>query len=342
MFTIPKDGLLTFRNRAIKYKKEAQGDINICYHPDCNEKSINTHILQKNGILSEISPDRHLRKLLLNRFKEPHYEFKRKGIEQVFCFNGFCNKHDTELFREIETKDIDFDKYSTFLKFSLRALYNEINRKEVIVKYYKRLLDDFPIYSNPRILAEIKQKELGIQDFQNVESRIWSDINSGTENYIFEYRELPFIEICASGFFTYETTEEIIAYEQKYGKQYPEYTNIFISFFPYKGKSILQMGYPKEKELVVKPYFNQFFKLSAKKAYRLLTNVLLFSEIWVCSESYYKKNIEKNEDLFLAAYFSNRTRTNQRALYDLNFIDVNFMKKFEKWVKKHDHMIDYH
>ena len=342
MFTIPENGLLTFRKRAIKYKKEAQDDLNTCYYPGCLDKTINSHILQKNGILSKIAHDRHLRKLEINRFKTPHYEFKRKGIDKVFSFNGFCNFHDNDLFKDIETQEIDFGLYKTFLKFSIRALYNEINRKEVIIKSYEKLLNDFPEYSNPQILEYIRQKKLGVSDLNNVGKRIWNDLNTGSESYVFKYRELSQIDICSSGFYTYETTDEIIAYVQKTQKEYSEFTNIFISFFPYQDKSILQMGYPKYKEKEIKPYFNEIFKVSEKRVYRILTNLLIFSENWVCSERFYDRYIKKDEHLFVGAYFFNRARTNERLVYDLNFKDFNFVKKFKKWYTDHSHLIDFH
>lgn len=334
MFPIQTDNPVEFKKRARKYKIEAKNAIKTCYHPTCSKPSINTHILQKNGILSRIAPERHLWKIEIDRFSDPYYQLKRKGIEKVFSFNGFCKNHDNDLFKEIESGLIDFSKYDTFLKFSLRALYNEINRKEVIIKTYRNLFKDYPEYYSPIQEEWLRQKQLGVEDFRKVENRIWNDLNFGTKNYIFNFRELPFVEICASGFYTYETSEEIRKYIRSTGKEYPEYTNIFINLFPYGNKLILQMGYPKHMEKTVKPYFNQFFKLSEKKVFRMITNILIFSEIWVFSDKFHNKFVKGNENLFLDAFLFTSKMTNQRMVYDLNFLDHNFIKKFNRWHKK--------
>ncbi|MCF8296451.1 MAG: efflux RND transporter permease subunit [Saprospiraceae bacterium] len=47
--------------------------------------------------------------------------FQKIGINQALTFPGFCNKHDTEIFREIETESIDFKNYKTNLLFSYKT-----------------------------------------------------------------------------------------------------------------------------------------------------------------------------------------------------------------------------
>ena len=54
-----------------KCKSSAISQINTCYHPSCTDKSINSHILQKNGILSTIAEERHLWEMGIDNFKKP-------------------------------------------------------------------------------------------------------------------------------------------------------------------------------------------------------------------------------------------------------------------------------
>jgi hypothetical protein len=48
-------GEIKFAKLFTKWKSAGISSINVCYHPKCNEKSINSHILQKNGILTTIA-----------------------------------------------------------------------------------------------------------------------------------------------------------------------------------------------------------------------------------------------------------------------------------------------
>ena len=136
--------LIEFAKIFEESKNEAIKSINTCYHPNCNNKSINSHILQKNGILSSIAIDGHLWELEINQFKNPRIGFKRTGINKIYSFNCFCNKHDRELFEKIETKVIDFNDYESCLLFTLRTIYNEMFRKQVNLKVYEKLAAKIP------------------------------------------------------------------------------------------------------------------------------------------------------------------------------------------------------
>lgn len=260
------------KNKAIK-------KISKCYHPDCNEKSINSHILQKNGILSSIAKDNHLWEHIINQFKEPHFQFKKTGINEIFSFNCFCQKHDSELFKSIETETIDFSDYKSCLLFTLRTIYNEKFRKEVNIDMYKDMLkSEFSSEMNIEfLLLTLEQEKLGLNDLELNEKDIWKDINENTESFIFEVREISKIELCLSAFYNYETTLEMNLYKFKTGKDMERVSGIFINIFPYKGKTILLKGYNKIDEKSVKAYFYTFFKESEKRVQRKLTNLFLFA-----------------------------------------------------------------
>ena len=57
-------------------RKKAEKEIKTCYHPNCNLNSINSHILQKNGILSSIAKENHLWEHQINQFREENFYFK--------------------------------------------------------------------------------------------------------------------------------------------------------------------------------------------------------------------------------------------------------------------------
>lgn len=262
-----------------------------CFHPDCNQKSINSHILQKNGILSEIAEDSHVFEMQINKYNEKEHTFKRIGINKAFSFNCFCAKHDTELFKTIEVEDIDFSNYRNLLLFTLRTLYNEKYRKLVNVAMYKCLITNHKDKFNIHYLKSLlKQEKLGVGDLERTEKIIWKDLNSNSESFVFKVREISFKEICLSAFYTYETSIELQEYAKKHKKPKDELIEIFINLFPYKSKSILMMAYRKENEPEVKGYVNEYFTDNEKRLERKITNLMLFQcETWVISSKFYKK-----------------------------------------------------
>jgi hypothetical protein len=320
-----------------KCKSSAISQINTCYHPSCTDKSINSHILQKNGILSTIAEERHLWEMGIDNFKKPQFQFKRTGINQIYSFNCFCNKHDTELFEKIETEEIDFNDYESCLLFTLRTIYNEIWRKEVNIKFYDCLIKNRPDkFKNPAFLEHMRQEKLGIDDLKHTESEIWNDINNGTESFVFENRTISRIEMCLSSFYNYETTEEMQEYIRKHGKDMDRVSKIFVNIFPYKENSVLLMGFHKKDEQKVKGYFYTFFKEAEKRVQRKLTNLMLFQcETWVVSHQLYKNKIAGIESLFAVGVSFSVENLNERQVFDLNIFKDNFKEKYKSWNKKY-------
>lgn len=307
-----------------------------CYHPCCSSKSINSHILQKNGILSSIAVDRHLWGIEVNTFRNPPFHFRRIGINDAYSFKCFCNSHDTELFSKIEQKVIDFEDYESCLLFTLRAIYNEIFRKEVNIETYKCLLSSGSKDLNVAILLElIKSEELGLNDLQSTVDVIWNDLNNGDESFVFESSDLQPIDLCLSAFFNYDTTIEFDMHRRIHGKDMEEVSPIFINIFPYNGKTKLMMGYMKKDESKVKGYFYQFFKQSEKKVQRLLTNLMLFRcETWVISENLYNKFAKGNEAFLYEAINIGMGEYNERRNHPLNIFQDNFIEQLKSWIQR--------
>ncbi len=313
-------------------KKKAEETIVTCFHPDCSDKSINSHLLQKNGILSKIAPNKHLWQLEIDNFSENQFNFRQRGLNEIFSFNCFCNEHDTKLFKKIESGDIDFKDYQSCLLFSLRTLYNEIFRKEVNIKHFECLMQKMPEkFDNERFRKNIEGDRLGIEDLRFTEQEIWNDIVNNTESFVFAYREMNRADLCISSIFTYDTSMEIQNLAE--GQRPAEF---MINFFPYKEKSILLMGYHKSDEKKVKGYFNCFFKESEKRIQRPLTNLMLFlCETWVCSDVFFKSRIQSNESYFYDAIRFSAKNYNERKIFDINIFDATFSSKIKAWAKEY-------
>ena len=316
-------------------KEKAVKSINNCFYPDCNNVSINSHILQKNGILSSLEKDRHLMQMEINQYRDDIHFFKRIGINEAFSFNCFCQEHDSELFKAIETKEIDFTVYKNLLLFTLRAIYNEKFRKIVNLKMKECLIrEHHDIYSSYKLNADNEQEKLGILDIQKTEDLIWRDIQNGTESFVFKVRQIEKIELCLASFYNYETTQELNDYRIKYGKDMENVTDIFITVFPYFDKSVFIMGYKKEEESTVKGYVNSFFSENEKRLLRKLTNLLLFQcETWVTSEHFYNNRLKKCESVFSEAVAFSEQNMIERRFFDLNLFHDNFYNKVIQWRK---------
>jgi hypothetical protein len=323
----------------LKEKKKAIESIQKCFFPGCENKSINSHILQKNGILSELKENGHLFEFKIKPFENNFHKFEKIGINDAYSFKCFCQFHDDSLFGDIEKVDIKFDDYRTNLLFTIRILLYEKFVKMVVIKIneaYKQYPNLFKQFEIRKIENEIKQQTLGIVDLQRIESTIWNDLNEGTESFHFENKLIARIPICLSSFYTYKNTEEINKEFSKTGSYDDEFFSIYVNVFPYNNETIFTIGYEKKYERLVKGYALSFVKEGEKKLLRKLTNLLLFQcNTWILKPSFYKNSIQGLDDFFSDARKFAKTNLKERRFFDLNLFGSNFSKEIEIWKKKY-------
>jgi hypothetical protein len=110
-----------------------------CQHPDASATtcssptSIKSHTIQRRGGLGSIAEDGHVysaKKAFADLEKRGgQVDLEKIGVGQASTFPGFCNHHDTELFRPVEQTNSKLDAYSAFL-LSLRAVTYEVATKD--------------------------------------------------------------------------------------------------------------------------------------------------------------------------------------------------------------------
>ncbi|WP_294286561.1 hypothetical protein [uncultured Chryseobacterium sp.] len=316
--------------------KQAKEQTNICMYPGCTAKAINSHIMQKNGILSSLADDKHLWESAVDHFKAEYIGFKRKGINKIYTFLGFCNTHDTSIFQKIESKDeIDFTDYHSCLLFALRTACNEYRIKEVLIKQQKCILDNPNTISNGMLEVSIEQSKIGIQDLSFLIDSMWNDLQNNTESFVFEYKEIELFELCLNSIYTYDTSQEIEDHLIKFGRDMERTSEIFISLFPYREKSILMMGYHKDDKLKVKSFVNLFFKENEKRLKRRLSSLITFNcETWVCSNNLYKNKFEGLDSEFFKTMLFSSKNGNERKTFNVNIFSNNFKNEFRYFVKR--------
>lgn len=274
-----------------------------CCFPDCKNLAINSHILQKNGILTQISNNGHIY-VLRGDFLNPNlFFFKKSGLNTTYTFKGFCMEHDKSIFRPIEDFEIDYEDYNSQLLFAYRTILNERRKKEMLIDSKHLQLKDNQLYDSIDISITkqlIAQERLAIKDIAYYEHLAFNDMQNGTENFIFKTRYTQKADICLASYFSYETT---IQREKKIfntGNDYELLTGIFISYFPLEEENVLMMGYAKSMEHICGEYVSNFFEIDESTLFRKISNLLLGRcEEWACSEHFYQNKIQPREELII-------------------------------------------
>jgi hypothetical protein len=105
-------------------------DYKRCLPPsmDCEDEPIRAHSIQNARVLDLVQTDGHV---LMPRYKlvrgELKLEFAKVGRNDATTFKGLCAKHDSELFKEIDTKPLDVDNCVQRRQLAYRSVMREMH-----------------------------------------------------------------------------------------------------------------------------------------------------------------------------------------------------------------------
>ena len=102
-------------------------------HNECSTRIINAHTISKSANLKKIAVKGHVYSFeksiqALERNKEG-FPIKKIGVNNASIFNGFCSKHDKELFAIIEDEEMIFSGEQIFT-LAYRTISNELYMKK--------------------------------------------------------------------------------------------------------------------------------------------------------------------------------------------------------------------
>ncbi len=116
-----------------------------CLHYDVEHRCreiINAHSIQKSGLLSTISQNGHVYTLATEmsdlRKNSGIPEYKKKGINKVSTFLGFCKYHDNILFKPIDDQYLIPTDHQVLL-YAFRSLARELFVKENVLNHLMRI-----------------------------------------------------------------------------------------------------------------------------------------------------------------------------------------------------------
>lgn len=272
----------------------------ICLENNCSSSAINSHILQKNGILNTITKDSHLYTLKVNVI-QGQAKFNKIGINNIFTFKGFCNKYDTDLFDYIEKNELDITDYKTKVLLSYRAVLNELRKKQINIDHYN-LIKTSPTLSNLArrmpLDSLIKNETLAEADLSRLANLIRADIDQDSEIFHFATYAIPKIEVCTSATFNTELKSDMII-KRLSGRWKDPVNSVILNVIPYKKETIILSGC--QRTIIDKCTY--FFLELAKDPLKFISDVFIKNiETWVCSPDFYFKQIRYREKEILKEF----------------------------------------
>ena len=270
-----------------------------CMCPHCTEVAINSHLLQRHGILDIVAENGHLYEIRFEDFYKWHTndptKVKRVGIQQAISFPLFCNKHDMELFAPIECNSIDFDNYRSQLLFSYRGLCSEIRKKQ-FVQIRSEIWPDCTLKNESELGTYA-----GIKDLKYYKYLFENELSTPKHKFTFLHISYPFMPIYASGTVSFEPVDYNNQRSINEAVRKKVLDDFFINIIPQKESLEIIIGYHNNhvnKDLY--KYVNSWKGLSMEELQVKLTDLFTARlETWGMSPSFYDSISDEKKKWFM-------------------------------------------
>ena len=301
-----------------------------CMFGDCNRPAINSPVMQKNGILREMSENNHVVVTRLpNIFENTGdiFDLKPIGINQAYSFYGYCQKHDTNIFTPIESiSSLDFNNINTQALFSYRGLCQEIRRKEIVIEILNNTIEHFPQHQISLINAHLDGLNRGVLNLNFYKNEFENCIlKNNFDKFYFTTIKIPRINICISVPLNIEVfiIPENPDYDiWKKSRKFPIKTS-FINVFPKGTSSYVICGYHKNFPCKWTDNFISKICTSNKEGiFKELSDLItLRLEFWAMSPKLFNKIDKDTLNAYKAIFKENALNHSPSLKTDINLFE---------------------
>ena len=245
--------------------------------------------------------------------------FRKYGVQEASIFYGFCNSHDSSLFKDIESSNLDtISNKEAFLLLARSVFFDYFQKKIAIMRINKliKLLETNSLPINKKDAeAWIQGCQLYIDnDFPEYEKKIYKFFESSDySDVIYKYRK---IEKAVPISLSTNINPLFRDHVPNQGKAQP-----FFAFhlLPYKGYGVVVLSWFKEFDSEMN-WINEKFDSD----FSTLINYLCFieSEDYFFSPKFYDDKVKGNKEFFAKAFF------NRISFPDFGFDDTKIFFNF--------------
>lgn len=299
-----------------------------CLEPNgsCEEPLIGSHSIQDSRILQMLAEDNHVihitfdkscvSKSTLDNIVEPKCIYEPISIHKATVFVGLCNKHDTELFKAIDTEDLDME-----------------NKEHVFLLTYRSVLKELSSSISAAVMNQSMYQskvELGESDGNTFSVDGLIPVLFFEKAYMFnEYKKLfdkDYLEHCydnvVSRYIIFDTAPTFatsaIFTPVEMATNDIETERLCVNVFPYKGKMYVLFSCRKEDEVYLNNYIDEIFLSNeAYQKYLISKLVLRNCENTVLSPKYFNQWSDEKKQSILK-YFQDTTHSDLVGYEDKN------------------------
>lgn len=289
-------------------------------------KKCNAHSISKQAILRQISEDNQLIRFEF-KLQKVQAEASKIGINKASTFAGFCDKHDNEIFKDIDKKNPFGTKRNYFL-MAYRALCMDLHNKMTTVEINKELYEKSPMLARVNLRKSLKTHELILTDLKK-EKSIYDEILTNFHDENITCFEIKFDGISPIvGTFSFDPHYDF----HKTILQDPDNRKlrlrkvILTMFFDGIQTILVLVTIGKENNPAYK-FIQSLSGLDFQKISDFLFNCLFeYSENIYCNPSWWEKIEKSKKDYLMELYSTSHSSENEEFLDEKTFELFRFKK----------------
>lgn len=255
-------------------------EIKCCLYPrqdECDGVIKKAHTLQNNGILSVLSENGHVMVTEAKADKNGiHIEFVKRGRNEATTFTGFCSKHDTEVFADIEIREYEQLPKQNFL-FAYRAFSQEYHKKLRMFRATQNIFKNKPSLTKDEFaIYNYRLRQLEMYDMNLYKEKF--DYIILHENY--DCINSRIIELEKA--YDFAVTTMFVPTRDLNGKELNDAYSLeetrqkacFITIIPSNNRTIIIISWLREDGEVLEEFINQIMSLKESELKCYLNNIL--------------------------------------------------------------------
>lgn len=213
-----------------------------CCCPDCEKEAIKSHLLQRHPLLTSIADSRNKVFQFEDNWEDARsgrwnfYSDKTRGINDAMQYRLFCRRHDSDLYKDLESRNsLPASKYDCLL-LSYRAACSVRHQEEKRMHFYEYRDQQEPNEINT---AFMKNSQKFIQRMNAVIDNLWKALQGEDGSYMFRMIAMPLIPVAASDCIVDEEDYQTHIMDDEYCEPLNCY---FINLIPDNDRLLLLLG----------------------------------------------------------------------------------------------------
>jgi hypothetical protein len=300
-----------------------------CFWPveRCRNNAVRAHSIQNSRVLDQLSEKGHLiaPRTKMDFKNGPKVSFRNVGRNEVSTFTGLCSKHDLELFRIIDTQEIDWqnDEHLFLLAYRsvLRELHSKMRAANDLQTVYSKYCKDGMLNPNDPNLPFWDATIAMLESYSTYRYKFRFD-------QIYIHKKYPFIKhdhilanvsepsIAVSS--SFDCFNNLVKYEDRMDPKL-----ITLNIYPEGNITHIIFSYRIDHEIVLRPFIDPILCATGSHQLYLISKLVLrHCENFVISPKYFRSleqtKINSMIDYFTKNIFSNKTDYDNPDLFLFN------------------------